>query len=75
MISIEMRPGMSEVEQIERRIESLSPDELARLRSWFLEFDARAWDGQIARDSAAGRLDGLANESMNEHKAGKSRAL
>jgi hypothetical protein len=66
---------MSEVEQIEQRIENLSPAELARLRSWFFEFDARAWDAQIERDSAAGRLDGLSDESLNEHKAGKSRAL
>lgn len=66
---------MSEVEQIEQRIENLSPAELARLRLWFLEFDARAWDGQIESDSAAGRLDALAEESLSEHKAGKSRAL
>ena len=35
---------MSEVEQIESRIKSLSPGDLAELRAWFAEFDARAWD-------------------------------
>jgi len=37
--------------------------------------EATTWDRQIESDSAAGRLDDLADESLNEHKAGKSRAL
>ena len=66
---------MSEVEQIESRIKSLSPVDLTELRAWFAEFDAQAWDRQIEADSVAGRLDGLVEESMSEYKAGKSRAL
>ena len=66
---------MSEVEQIESRIKSLSPGDLAELRAWFADFDARAWDRQIEADSVAGKLDGLVEESMSEYKAGKSRAL
>ena len=66
---------MSEVEQIESRIKSLSPGDLAELRAWFADFDAQAWDRQIEADSVAGRLDGLVEESMSEYKAGKSRAL
>jgi hypothetical protein len=66
---------MSEVEQIENRIKNLSPAELAKLRVWFAEFDAQAWDRQIAADSAAGKLDHLLNESMAEYKAGQSRPL
>jgi len=38
---------MSEVEQIESRIKSLSPRDLAELRAWFADFDAQAWDRQI----------------------------
>ena len=66
---------MSEVEQIESRIKSLSPGYLAELRAWFADFDAQASDRQIEADSVAGRLDGLVDESMSEYKAGKSRAL
>lgn len=66
---------MSEVEQIENRIKSLSPEELAKLRAWFAEFDAQAWDRQIEVDSAAGKFDRLIEESLAEHKAGKSRPL
>jgi len=66
---------MSEVEQIESRIKSLSPRDLAELRAWFADFDAQAWDRQIEADSIAGRLDSIVEESMSEHKAGKSRVL
>jgi len=32
---------MSEVERLEERIAKLAPRELAELRAWFVEFDAR----------------------------------
>jgi hypothetical protein len=66
---------MSEVEQIENRIKSLSPEELAKFRAWFAEFDAQAWDRQIEADSKAGKLNPLIDKSVAEHKAGKSRPL
>lgn len=66
---------MSEVEQIENRIKNLSPEELAKLRAWFSEFDAQAWDRQIESDSTAGKLDRFIEESLSEHKAGNSRPL
>jgi predicted esterase len=66
---------MSEIEQIENRIKKLSPEELAKLRAWFAEFDAQAWDRQIEADSATGKLDHFIEESLAEHKAGKSRPL
>ena len=48
---------MSEVEQIESRIKNLTPEDLRKLRAWFADFDAQAWDRQIESDSAAGKLD------------------
>ena len=63
---------MSEVEQIERRIEGLSPEDLAKFRAWFLEYDARAWDRQIEGDSKAGRLDSMTAEALAEQKAPRS---
>jgi hypothetical protein len=66
---------MGEVEQLEQRIEKLSPQELAELRAWFLEFDARVWDDQIEADAKAGRLDGLIAEALADYKAGKAREL
>jgi len=58
-----------------RHDEQLSEKELATLRAWFAEFQARQWDGQIERDVAAGKLDWLAEEALAEHAAGKTRRL
>jgi hypothetical protein len=66
---------MSDVEQLERQVERLSFDDLAKFRAWFIEFDARAWDKQIEADLKAGKLDGLIAEALAEHAAGKSREL
>ena len=66
---------MSEVEQLENRIANLSADDLARFRSWFLEFDAQRWDRQIEADSNAGKLDRLVEESLADYKSGSSKEL
>ena len=66
---------MGAVEKLEFLIKGLSPDELAKFREWFAEFDAQVWDRQIEADAAAGKLDRLIEESMADHKAGKTRPL
>ena len=66
---------MSDVEQIERQIQSLDDQAFARLRQWFIEYDHARWDRQIEADSAAGKLDSLADEALAEHRAGKTRPL
>jgi len=63
---------VNEVDQIERQIEGLSPEELARFRAWFLEYDASAWDRQIEGDSKAGRLDSMIADALAEQKAPRS---
>ncbi len=66
---------MGAIEQLELLVKSLSPEELAKFREWFAEFDAQIWDRQIEADAAAGKLDRLIDESMAEHRANKSRPL
>lgn len=66
---------MNELEQLEQRIRSLSPDELAKFRAWFIEFDHLMWDRQIEADSKAGKLDGLVAEALADFKAGKAREI
>ena len=66
---------MSEIEQLEKKIQGLSPRDLAKFRAWFLEFDEHVWDKQIEADLKAGKLDGLAAEALAEYKAGKAREL
>ena len=66
---------MGKVEKIEQEVEALSPDELARFRAWFLEFDWAAWDRQIEQDVCTGRLDALAEQALRDHAAGKTTRL
>jgi hypothetical protein len=66
---------MSELEKLEQRIRSLSPEDLKKFREWFAEFDARAWDQQLEADAKAGRLDALVSEALADYKAGKTRKL
>ncbi len=66
---------MGKVENIEQQIQALSPEELAQLRAWFLEFDWAAWDRQLETDVQAGTLDRLAQEALRDHAAGKTTPL
>ena len=66
---------MSKVERIEYEIKQLSPEELAEFRDWFVTFDWDAWDRQLERDAATGRLDALADEALREHAAGNTKPV
>jgi hypothetical protein len=54
------------IEQIESAILKLSPQELIQLTDWVLDLDEQQWDKQIERDVAAGKLDFLAKEALEE---------
>jgi len=62
---------MSTVEEIEAAIRQLSPDQMAAFRAWYAEFDATAWDLQIAEDEAAGRREWLIQEALDDFDAGR----
>jgi hypothetical protein len=66
---------MGNVENIERQVEALSPEELAQFRAWFLEFDWTAWDRQLEVDIQTGKLDRLAQDALRDHGAGKTTPL
>jgi hypothetical protein len=66
---------MSPLEAIERQIEQLSPEELAKLREWFANYDAAVWDRQFETDVHAGKLDSLAERALRAHAAGQSTEL
>ncbi len=61
---------MSTVQEIERAVRQLSPEDLAAFRAWFAEFDAGLWDRQFEEDVAAGRLDTLADEALQDLREG-----
>ena len=57
---------MTKVEDIEKAVEQLTPEDLARFRAWFEEFDAR-----IEHDAKSGKLDKLMAEARANHAAGR----
>jgi hypothetical protein len=66
---------MTRLQKIEREIEALGPQDLARFRAWFAEYDAANWDAKIAADAAAGKLDTLADTALSAHRSGRTRPL
>jgi hypothetical protein len=66
---------MTKVESLEREVEQLAPEELAAFRAWFIERDWHAWDRELERDVAAGRLDHLADEALAEYERGETTEL
>ena len=63
------------LDELENAVASLSDEDLARFREWFIEFDSAAWDRQLEEDISAGMLDKLAAEAIREHESGKTSEL
>jgi hypothetical protein len=62
---------MTRIEQLEQEIAALPIDEFTRLRNWILQRDWAEWDKQIEKDAAAGKLDFLVEEALEEKRQGK----
>jgi hypothetical protein len=55
---------MGKIEQIEKEVQGLKPDELRAFRKWFWDFDAAVWDRQFEKDALTGKLDSLAEAAL-----------
>ena len=66
---------MGKLENIERQIKDLSPQEMVELREWFAAFDAEAWDRQFEADVRAGKLDARAEIALKAHASGGTTKL
>ena len=66
---------MSTIEEIEKAVSKLAPDELVRFRAWFDEFEAARFDEKIERDAKSGKLDRLAEQALADYRAGRAREL
>ena len=66
---------MTKLEEIEKAVAGLEPEELAKFRRWFEELDAELWDEQIKRDIKKGKLDNLARQALEDHKQGRTKEL
>lgn len=61
--------------ELQSAVSQLSPQELARFREWFEEFEAEMWDRQFEDDAKAGKLDNLANQAIADLRAGNCKEL
>ncbi|RWD69444.1 hypothetical protein [Mesorhizobium sp.] len=66
---------MTKLEQIEKSVAELSPEELKAFAAWFEALQADLWDKQIEADAKAGRLEKLAEQALADHRAGRTRPL
>jgi hypothetical protein len=66
---------MTTLEEIEKAVTKLTPEQLIKFRAWFEEFQERQFDEQIERDAKAGKLDEFAEEALRAHREGRSREL
>ena len=62
---------MTKIQQLEREILKLSPEEFAKLRDWLADQDAQRWDAQFEQDAKDGRLDKLGEKALKDLRAGR----
>ncbi len=63
------------IEDIEKAVSQLPPDDLARFRAWFDEFEAARFDRKVEQDAASGRLDRLAEQALADYRQGRTRDM
>lgn len=63
------------VQEIESAVANLPPSDLAEFMQWLGEFQAGAWDRQIAQDVQAGRFDAILQKVDEEAAAGQCKPL
>jgi hypothetical protein len=63
------------IEDLEKAVATLPPDQFAEFRAWFEEFDAARFDQKIERDIKAGELDPLADQAIDDFRKGRAREL
>jgi hypothetical protein len=63
------------IEDLEKAVSKLPPDQLAKFRDWFDAFDAVSFDRKIERDAKAGKLDRLAEQALADFDKGRAREL
>lgn len=55
------------VQDIEKEIQQLRPEQLQELATWFDEYRSVLWDEKMERDLNMGRLDGLIQKAKNAY--------
>ena len=63
------------IEDIEKAVAGLPPEQYAEFRSWFEAFEANRFDRKIERDAQAGKLDRLADAAIDDLRKARTREL
>lgn len=63
------------IEDLEKAVATLPPDQFAKFRAWFDAFDAARFDQKIERDATAGKLDRMADAAIDDLREGRTREL
>lgn len=63
------------IQEIEKAVAQLPPEELDQLMERLEEMRQEQWDQQIARDAAAGRFDALIEQAKRDVAEGRFRPL
>jgi hypothetical protein len=67
--------GIMSIEDLEKAVAGLPPDQYAEFRAWFETFEADRFDRKIERDAQAGKLDRLADQAIDDLRKGRAREL
>ncbi|HTU45670.1 MAG TPA: hypothetical protein VMF91_11445 [Bryobacteraceae bacterium] len=65
----------STLQEIERAISALAPEELEELYLWLEHHQPHTLDVRIQSDLQAGRLDGAINRALDDEKNGRTQPL
>ena len=66
---------MTEIEELETRIQNLTREDFVKLRDQFYQLDDEIQDQQIRSDFKAVKLDRLIEKARTEFSQGKARKL
>ena len=66
---------MDTVQEIERAIDALPPEQLEELSQWFEERYSQIVDARLKAGVEAGRFDERINRAIADHKAGRTEPL
>jgi hypothetical protein len=66
---------MDTIQEIERAIDSLTPEEREKLFAWLDQNHPQPIDAQLKADLDAGRLDSRIRRAVTDHRTGKTRVL
>jgi hypothetical protein len=67
--------GLNTVQEIERAIGALKPEELEELYSWLDQNCPQPTDTHVQADLAAGRLDNAIQRALDDEKNGRVQPL